>query len=99
MNAAKPIMLISLFLCTANGFAQDGDKEPVTVLEIGGAPVHATIGSQQKWQGSKFWSGKYDRDVANSMFYKYFTSDSFELKDLATFRPQSLIPKNPWGRV
>ena len=31
MNAAKPILLISLFFCTGNALAQTDDKEPAGV--------------------------------------------------------------------
>ena len=37
MNAAKPILLASLFLCAGNTFAQSVDKEPAAVVELGGA--------------------------------------------------------------
>ena len=36
MNAAKPMLLISLFL-SGNSFAQAGDKEPAAVVELGAA--------------------------------------------------------------
>jgi hypothetical protein len=37
VNAAKPILLISLFLSTANTLAQTDDKEPAAVIELGAA--------------------------------------------------------------
>jgi hypothetical protein len=37
MNATKPILLISLLLCTANAFAQADDKKPAAVIELGAA--------------------------------------------------------------
>ena len=37
MNAAKPILLIILFLWTGNALAQTDEKEPAAVVEIGGA--------------------------------------------------------------
>ena len=37
MNAAKPILLISLFLCSGNAFAQPDDKETAAVIELGAA--------------------------------------------------------------
>ena len=37
MNAAKPVLVASLFLCAANGFAQSVEKEPAAVVELGGA--------------------------------------------------------------
>src|ERR1700690_4312643 len=37
MNATKPILLVSLFLCTGNTFAQAGHKEPAAVIELGAA--------------------------------------------------------------
>jgi hypothetical protein len=37
VNAAKPILLISLFLCTRNALAQTDDKEPAAVIELGAA--------------------------------------------------------------
>jgi len=36
MNAAKPMLLVSLFL-SGNSFAQAGDKEPAAVIELGAA--------------------------------------------------------------
>ena len=37
MNAAKPILLVSLFLCAGNAFAQSVEREPAAVVEIGGS--------------------------------------------------------------
>jgi hypothetical protein len=37
VKAAKPILLISLFLCTGNALAQTDDKEPAAVIELGAA--------------------------------------------------------------
>jgi hypothetical protein len=37
VNAAKPILLASLFLCVGNAFAQSVDKEPAAIVELGGA--------------------------------------------------------------
>ena len=37
MNATKPILLISLFLCAGNAFAQAEDTEPAAVIELGAA--------------------------------------------------------------
>ena len=37
MNAAKPILLISLFFYTGNALAQTDDKEPAAVIELGAA--------------------------------------------------------------
>jgi hypothetical protein len=37
VNTAKPVLLISLFLCTGNALAQTGDKEPAAVIELGAA--------------------------------------------------------------
>ena len=37
MNATKPILIASLFLCTGNAFAQSVDREPAAVVELGGA--------------------------------------------------------------
>ena len=37
VNAAKPILLVSLFLCASTANAQTGDKEPAAVLELGAA--------------------------------------------------------------
>jgi hypothetical protein len=37
MNATKSLLLASLFLCSRNAFAQSVDKEPVAIVELGGA--------------------------------------------------------------
>jgi hypothetical protein len=37
VNAAKPILLISLFLYTGSALAQTDDKEPAAVIELGAA--------------------------------------------------------------
>ena len=37
MNATKPVLIASLFLCAGNAFAQSVDKEPAAVVELGGA--------------------------------------------------------------
>jgi hypothetical protein len=37
MNATKAILLVSLFLCAANAFAQSVEKEPAAIVELGGA--------------------------------------------------------------
>ena len=37
MNAAKPVLIASLFLCAGSAFAQSVDKEPAAVVELGGA--------------------------------------------------------------
>ena len=37
MNATKSVLMASLFLCAGNAFAQSVDKEPVAVVELGGA--------------------------------------------------------------
>lgn len=37
MNAAKPILLISVFLCTGKALAQADDREPAAVIELGAA--------------------------------------------------------------
>ena len=49
MNATKPILIASLFLCTGNAFAQSVEKEPVAVMELGGA-----TSSNVKDSGSRF---------------------------------------------
>jgi hypothetical protein len=35
VNAIKPVLMASLFLCAGNAFAQSVDKEPVAVVELG----------------------------------------------------------------
>jgi len=37
VNATKPVLIASLFLCAGNAFAQSVDKEPAAVVELGGA--------------------------------------------------------------
>jgi hypothetical protein len=37
VGSAKPILLVSLLLCGGNALAQADDKEPVAVVELGGA--------------------------------------------------------------
>jgi hypothetical protein len=37
VNAAKPILLISLFLCAAKVLAQTDDQEPAAIIELGAA--------------------------------------------------------------
>jgi len=37
VGSAKPILLVSLLLCSGNALAQADDKEPVAVVELGGA--------------------------------------------------------------
>jgi hypothetical protein len=37
MNLTKPVLIGFLFLCSGNAVAQSADKEPVAVLELGGA--------------------------------------------------------------
>ncbi len=37
VNATKPMLIASLFLCLGNAFAQSVDKEPAAVVELGGA--------------------------------------------------------------
>ena len=37
MNAAKPVLIASLFLCAGNAFAQSVEKEPAAVVEMGAA--------------------------------------------------------------
>jgi hypothetical protein len=37
MNATKSLLLASLFLCTRNASAQPADKDPVAIVELGGA--------------------------------------------------------------
>jgi hypothetical protein len=37
MNATKSLLLASLFLCSRNASAQSVDKEPVAIVELGGA--------------------------------------------------------------
>ena len=49
MNAAKPILLISLFLYTSNSFAQAGDKEPAAVIELGAAAERSFTEAQSSF--------------------------------------------------
>jgi len=48
MNAAKPILLVTLFFCAGNAFTQqqgkENDEEPVAVVELGGAAAHGLTG-------------------------------------------------------
>lgn len=37
MNATKSLLLASLFLCSRDASAQPGDKDPVAIVELGGA--------------------------------------------------------------
>src|SRR6202050_4324074 len=37
VNAVKPVLLAFFFLCAGSAFAQSADKEPVAVIELGGA--------------------------------------------------------------
>ena len=46
MKAAKPILLISLFLCTGNALAQTDDKELAAVLEVGAAAARSLTKGQ-----------------------------------------------------
>jgi hypothetical protein len=47
VNAARPILLASLVLCSGKAFAQSVDKEPAAVVELGGA-----VDSNVKGSGS-----------------------------------------------
>ena len=44
MNAAKPILLVSLFLSAGNAFAQSSEKEPAAIVELGGAASYGLTG-------------------------------------------------------
>ena len=44
MNAAKPTLLVFLFLSAANAFAQSIEKEPVAIVEFGGTAFHGLTG-------------------------------------------------------
>ncbi len=44
VRATKSVLMASLFLCSANAFAQSVDKEPAAVLEIGAAPDRSLKG-------------------------------------------------------
>src|SRR5215469_11309764 len=49
VNAAKPILLILLFLSSSNSFAQDGDKEAVAVIELGAAAERSLTEAQSSF--------------------------------------------------
>jgi len=49
VNAAKPILLVSLFLCIGEALAQAGDKEPAAVLELGAAADRSLTDSQSSF--------------------------------------------------
>jgi len=44
VNAAKPILLASLFFCAGNAFAQSVEREPAAVVEIGGSASQSLTG-------------------------------------------------------
>jgi len=44
VNAAKAILLVSLLLSAGNVFAQSNEREPVAVVELGGAVSHGLTG-------------------------------------------------------
>ncbi len=44
MVAAKSVLMVFLFLCSANAFAQSVDKDPAATLEIGIAPSTSVKG-------------------------------------------------------
>src|SRR3984957_20904381 len=48
MNAAKPILLVTLFFCAGNAFTQqqskESDEEPAAIVELGGAAAHGLTG-------------------------------------------------------
>ena len=44
VDATKSVLMASLFLCSANAFAQSVDKEPAAILEIGAAPNRSLKG-------------------------------------------------------
>ena len=46
VKAAKPILLISLFLCIGNALAQTDDKELAAVLELGAAAARSLTEGQ-----------------------------------------------------
>ena len=48
MNATKALLLV-FFLCTANGLAQSGDKEPAAVLELGAAASRSLTQGQSSF--------------------------------------------------
>lgn len=37
MNAVKPILLAFSLLCAGNALAQEAEKEPAAIVELGGA--------------------------------------------------------------
>ncbi len=49
VNAAKPILLVALFLCAGNAFAQTDDKEPVAVVELGAAASRSLTEGQSSF--------------------------------------------------
>jgi hypothetical protein len=49
VNAAKPILLISLFFCTGNTFAQSSEKEPAAVVEFGAAASRSLTQGQSSF--------------------------------------------------
>jgi hypothetical protein len=49
MNATKPILLISLFLCAGNAFAQAEDTEPAAVIELGAAASRSLTEGQSSF--------------------------------------------------
>ena len=44
MTATKSVLIVFLFLCSANAYAQSGEKEPVAILEIGAVPNRSVTG-------------------------------------------------------
>ena len=44
MNAAKPTLLASLFLCAGNAFALSVEREPAADVEIGGSASQSLTG-------------------------------------------------------
>jgi hypothetical protein len=49
VNATKPILLVSLFLCSGNALAQTGDKEPAAVVELGAAASRSLTEDQSSF--------------------------------------------------
>jgi hypothetical protein len=49
MNAAKPILLVSLLLSTGNTFAQSSEKEPAAVVELGAAANRSLTDSESSF--------------------------------------------------
>ena len=49
VNAAKPILLISLFLCSGNAVAQADDKESAAVIELGAAASRSLTEGQSSF--------------------------------------------------